>query len=215
MALVKSNVKIEDSREFDEFLDAQKVFENNNENNDRRLDALGYIIRHKEIKYVLRILHELFKHNDMDGHLFVDYAFAMFPNKPKRDEDFEQMFEMLKSDNAYLRNQVIMFLQAYGEEAKDFLRKLLDNDDKDIRIFAINILGDVRYDDSVEMLRYLLIKETAEKIPDVNVIMTAVDYLGEIGIDDDIELLNAIKQQFHAEPYVQFGIDTAIDRIKG
>ena len=215
MALVKGKVTTEDIREFSEFVEAQRVFEDHSEDEDRRLSALDYIIRHKEIKYVLRILHQLFANNNIDGHIFIDYAFSMFPSRPKRDEDFEQMFAMLKSDDAYLRNQAIRFLQEYGEEAKEFLRKLLDNDDKDIRIFAINILGDVRYEDSVEMLRYLLMKETAESTPNINVIMTAVDYMGEIGNSDDIELLGAIKQQFEDEPYVQFGIDTAIQRIKG
>ena len=215
MALVKSTEQKNDNREFNEFVDAQKVFENHNEDSDRRIEALDYIIRHKEIKYTLRMLHELFANNDIDGHIYIDYAFSMFPSKPKRDEDFGEMFEMLKSDDAYLRNQAITFLQTYGEDAKDFLRTLLDNDDKDIRIFAINILGDVRYDDSIEMLRYLLIKETAELSPDVNVIMTAIDYLGEIGSEEDVGLLGAIQEQFNDEPYVQFGIDATIERIKG
>ena len=215
MALRKGNSQKTDVREFNEFLEAQEVFENSKESESERLHALDYIIRHKEIFYILRILHKLFASNEIDGHIFIDYAFASFASRPKRDEDFNEMFIMLQSDDAYLRNQAVTFLQQYGEEAKEFLRTLLDNDDKDIRIFAINILGDVRYEDSVEMLRYLLMKETAEAKPNVNVIMTAVDYIGEIGQEQDIELLKAIKQQFDQEPYVQFGIDTAISRIKG
>jgi HEAT repeat protein len=215
MALKKSNTQDIKVREFNEYLEAQEVFEDNNEEQSLRLKALDYILEHKEIFYVLRMLNKLFANNNIDGHIFIDYAFAYFANKPKRDEDFHEMFIMLQSNDAYLRNQAIMFLQQYGEEAKEFLRTLLDNDDKDIRIFAINILGDVRYEDSVEMLRYLLMKETAENKPNVNVIMTAVDYIGEIGSKQDIELLEAIKQQFSHEPYVQFGIDTAISRIRG
>ena len=128
----------------------ETIFENNNENESDRLNALDYITRHKEIFYVLRTLHKLFASNEVDGHIFIDYAFASFANKPKRDDDFQEMFKILQCDDAYLRNQAITFLQQYGEEAKGFLRTLLDNDDKDIRIFAINILGDVKYEDSVD-----------------------------------------------------------------
>ena len=86
----------------------------------------------------------------------------------------------------------------------------MNNEDKDIRIFAINILGDVSYDDSIEILRYFLLKER-----DINAMMTAVDYLGEIGSKEDIALLEAIKVEHKDEPYVEFAIDTAISRIKG
>ena len=215
MALIKKEKnEVENIRVFSEFLEAKEVFENKNEDESLRLKALEYIVEHKEIKYTLRILHELFKENNVKDHVYIDYAFAIFPSKPKREEDYAQMFKMLKSNNAYLRNQVINFLREYGEEAKGFIKKLLDNNDKDIRIFAINILGDVRFEDSVELLRYLLIKEITDT-KDINVIMTAVDYLGEVGEERDIKLLEAIKKEFSNEPYVEFGVDIAIHRIKG
>ena len=117
---------------------------------------------------------------------------------------------MLKSDNAYLRNAVITFLQEYGTDAKEFILRLMEDKDKDIRIFAINILGDVKYEDSVEMLRHFIVQEN-----DINALMTAVDYFGEIGNSSDIELLQAIKQDKKDNAYVEFGIDMAISRIKG
>ena len=215
MALVKKENNEEKTiRTFSEFLEAKEIFEDKNAEQELRLKALDYIIGHKEIKYVLRMLNEIFNTNEVNDHVYIDYAFAMFPNKPKREEDFNEMFKILQSNNAYLRNQAIIFLREYGEEAEEFLKKLLDNPDKDIRIFAINILGDIKFDGSIELLRYLLLKEITDS-KDVNVIMTAVDYLGEIGEERDIELLEAIKKEFSDEPYVTFGIDLAIDKIKG
>lgn len=207
MGLIKSNEQGK-IRIFNEFLEAKEAFENPSNPVDLRIEALDYIIKHKEIFYVLRILSELFKENNTDDHVFIDYAFANFEKKPKREEDFEMLFKMLKSDNAYLRNAVIMFLRNYGKEAKPFIEELMNSDDKDIRIFAVNILGDVRFDESIEMLREFIKKET-----DVNALMTAVDYLGEIGNEDDISLLENIKSRFN-DPYVKFGVDLAIDRIK-
>ncbi len=210
MALKKSDKQDIVARVFDEFLQAQKVFEDRNESEDARLAALDYIILHKEIYYVLRILSKLFDENIVSDHIYIDYAFANFVKKPKREEDFNEMFHMLKSSNAYLRNAAISFLQLYGLEAKPFIQKLMYDGDKDIRIFAINILGDVSYDESVEMLRFFLAQED-----DINAMMTAVDYLGEIGSEQDIQLLETLKVVHKDDPYVNFGVDMAISRIKG
>ena len=195
-------------RIFNEFMEAKEVFENPNNPEDMRIEALDYILRRKEIFYVLKILSNLFQDNDDKNHIFIDYAFSNFEYYPKREKDFEMMFKMLKSDNAYLRNSAILFLQQYGVEVKSFIHKLMADNDRDIRIFAINILGDVNFEDSVDMLREFIKNET-----DINALMTAIDYMGEIGEYEDIELLEIIKQKFN-DDYITFGIDLAIDRIK-
>jgi HEAT repeat protein len=187
-------------RIFNEFIEAKEVFENPNNPEEMRIEALDYILRRKEIFYVLKILSNLFQTNDDRNHIFIDYAFSNFEYHPKREEDFEMMFKMLKSDNAYLRNSAILFLQQYGVEVKSFIHKLMADNDRDIRIFAINILGDVKFEDSVDMLREFIKNET-----DINALMTAIDYMGEIGEYEDIELLEIIKQKFN-DDYITFGI---------
>ena len=209
MALKKSNTDEVKIRVFNEIKEAQETFENPNNPENLRLEALEYIIRHKDIFYVLRILSELFKENNLKDHVYIDFAFANFSTKPKRREDFEKMFEMLQSDNAYLRNAAIKFIQDYGEEAKPYIAEWLNSDDRDVRIFAINILGDVKFEGAIDLLRYVLMKET-----DLNALMTAVDYLGEVGDESDIHLLEALKAQYADNDYVKFGVDLAIDRIK-
>jgi hypothetical protein len=193
---------------FKSFLEAREVFEDNTKDKDERLSALEYIVEHKEIFYVLDMLSKLFSENNPNDNVYIEAAFAGFRIKPKREEDFNALFNMLKSDNAYLRNATIKFLQEYGKEAKEFIQKLMENEDRDIRIFAINILGDVKFEDSLEMLRHFIVKEE-----DINALMTAVDYLGEIGEESDIKLLEAIKKEKN-DPYVSFGVDLAVSRIR-
>lgn len=209
MAFKKSDKTHEKIRIFNEFNEAQKVFEDESQEESLRLAALEYIIEHKEIYYILKMLSKLFQKNSIKDHIYIDYAFANFDKKPRREEDFDAMFKMLKSENAYLRNAAISFLQQYGLEAKPFIEKLINSDDVDIRIFAINILGDVKYEDSVDMLRYFILKED-----NVNALMTAIDYYGEVASVEDIPLLEALKEQYKDNDYVVFGIDMAIDRIK-
>lgn len=209
MAFVKSE-EIYTQRIFRTFLEAQNIFEDLESDENLRLEALEYLLIHKEISYILDML--LVQYNDLNSsdHSLLDHAFANFGSKPKRDDDFNAIFKMLESDNAYLRNKAITFLQDSGENAKNFIRKLLSDNQRDIRIFAVNILGDVKYADSRSMLIDFIKEEE-----DVNVLMTAIDYLGEIGEQEDIELLISLKDKFTSEPYVSFGIDMACEKIKG
>ena len=214
MGFIQTNTNNTNLREFNEFLEAQMVFEDDNQDSEYRLKALDYIIKHNEITYLLKTIQKKFMDYNINNNIYIDYIFTTFPKLIKRDEDFLEIFKFLNSNNAYLRSQTMQFLQEVGEKVQWLIKKLLDDKDKDIRISALNILGDIRFEDSIDMLRYLLTKESAQETPDINVLMTAVDYIGEIGTKDDIELLNAIKKQFANEPYVQFGIDTAINRIE-
>jgi len=214
VGFIQTNTNNTNLREFNEFLEAQMVFEDDNQDSEYRLKALDYIIKHNEITYLLKTIQKKFMDYNINNNIYIDYIFTTFPKLIKRDEDFLEIFKFLNSNNAYLRSQTMQFLQEVGEKVQWLIKKLLDDKDKDIRISALNILGDIRFEDSIDMLRYLLTKESAQETPDINVLMTAVDYIGEIGTKDDIELLNAIKKQFANEPYVQFGIDTAINRIE-
>ncbi|MEA2049219.1 MAG: HEAT repeat domain-containing protein [Campylobacterota bacterium] len=209
MAFVKSEKEFK-SRVFRTFIEAQKVFEDKNEDESSRLDALNYILGHQEISYVLDILLAMYGENNNKDHYLIDHSFANFGKRPKREDDYNIIFKLLQSNNAYLRNKAITFLQDYGEDAKQFIQNLLDSPDRDIRIFAVNILGDVKYEDSRDMLIELIEDEN-----DINVLMAAVDYLGEIGEIKDIDLLEDIKDKFLDQPYAAFGIGIAIDKIKG
>ncbi len=121
----------------------------------------------------------------------------------------EEILELLKSENAFVRNLAISILRDYGKEIKYYIVKYLLGSDRDLRIFAINVLGDVEFSESRDMLIELL-----ENEKDLNVAMTAVDYLAEIGEPKDIVLLESLKIKFN-DPYVDFAVDNAVKSIKG
>ena len=122
----------------------------------------------------------------------------------------EAILELLNSENAFIRNLAISILRDYGKEIKYYIVKYLLGEDRDLRIFAINVLGDVEFAESRDMLIELLENET-----DLNVAMTAVDYLAEIGEIKDIGLLESLKDRFNQDPYVEFGVNSAIKSIEG
>ena len=126
------------------------------------------------------------------------------------DAPIEMIMDLLKLNNAYIRNLGISMLRNFGNSIKYYIVKFLIGEDRDLRIFAINVLGDVDFAESRDMLVELL-----ENEEDVNVAMTAVDYMGEIGEVEDIELLESLKERFSDEVYVQFAVDGAVSLIKG
>ncbi len=122
----------------------------------------------------------------------------------------EAIMDLLKLEDAYVRNLGISMLRDFGGSIKYYIVKFLIGDDRDLRIFAINVLGDVDFVESRDMLVELL-----ESEEDVNVAMTAVDYMGEIGEEEDIELLESLKERFNSEVYVEFAVDSAVTMIRG
>ena len=211
MGLNKSKKhSVVEQKKWQNHIDAQVVFKDRTKSEDERVEALEYLIENQTVSHMLKLINMIFNENTVSDHIYIDIAFNSFHDVPKTDEDFDNFTKSLQSENVYLRNMAIKYLQESDEEASIFIDKLLKSDDKDIRIFAINILGDVKYDKSVDMLRYFLAQED-----DINAMMTAVDYMGEIGSVEDIQLLETLKVAHKDNPYVLFGVDTAIERIKG
>ena len=156
-----------------------------------------------------RYLAGMLSDHDLHKDMAVTVA-AVLAKMDRKKAPIEAIMELLKERNAYIRNLAISLLQDYGDAIKYYIVKFLIGDDRDLRIFAINVLGDVNFSESREMLIELL-----EKEEDINVAMTAVDYMAEIGEEEDIELLESLKARFDNDAYVTFGVDGAIRSIKG
>ena len=135
---------------------------------------------------------------------------SVISNMDPDDAPIEAIMDLLKLDNAYVRNLGISILRDFGNAIKYYIVKFLIGDDRDLRIFAINVLGDVDFAESRDMLVELL--ETEQ---DINVAMTAVDYMGEIGEEEDISLLETLKDRFSGDSYAEFAVNTAIKLIEG
>ncbi|MCK9374509.1 MAG: HEAT repeat domain-containing protein [Sulfuricurvum sp.] len=147
-----------------------------------------------------------------DPHIHKDmasYIASLLTAMDSKKAPIEEIMNLLKVRNAYIRNLGITTLQSYGDAIKYYIVKFLIGNDRDLRIFAINVLGDVNFAESREMLVELLEHEN-----DINVAMTAVDYMSEIGEIKDIEVLEGVKERFD-DAYVNFAVDNAIRCIRG
>ncbi|PHR55577.1 MAG: hypothetical protein COA44_10030 [Arcobacter sp.] len=206
MALIKRDEKIEQDKlpSFKSLEEAIMYYEDNEEF-DKRSYALEEMVNFEDGSHFL--VDKLIEH---DTHKDTATRIAaILANLDPKLAPIEQVMELLKLSNAYVRNLAISILQDYGKEIKYYIVKFLIGDDYDLRIFAINVLGDVNFAESREMLIELL-----ENEENINVAMTAVDYMAEIGQPEDVELLVQVKQKFKDETYAAFAIDAAIAAIE-
>ena len=208
MALVKKHVEqvIEEFPTFSSLEEAIAYYHAN----EGKFDEQGYAI--EQIEMFEGGGEQLVKFLMDNPYVDKDMASKIASTLSKMDgtrAPIESIMGLLKVRNAYIRNLGITTLQSYGDSIKYYIVKFLIGDDRDLRIFAINVLGDVNFAESREMLIELLQKEA-----DINVAMTAVDYMAEIGEEADIPLLETVKSRFH-DAYVDFAIDNAIRGIRG
>ena len=207
MALIKKHVQqdIEDLPIFSTLEEAVKYFESN-DNQDKNDYAIEEIVKFDGGgDYLVSCI----KKENVEKNSLTKIAAAV-SNMDPEVAPIEAIMELLKLENAYVRNLGISMLRDFGGAIKYYIVKFLIGDDRDLRIFAINVLGDVNFAESRDMLVELL-----EDEEDINVAMTAVDYMGEIGEEKDIELLESLKARFNGEFFVEFAVDGAIKMIKG
>lgn len=118
------------------------------------------------------------------------------------------LIELLKSDDAHLRNEVIETLKQMPEEVAPHIERLLSSSEPDLKIFAINIMESLRHPKVLQWLKHVI-----ENDDNVNVCTTALDLISEVGTEEFLPSIEKVKEKFKDEPYVQFVADLAIRRI--
>ena len=207
MALIKKHIK-PDVEELPIFknIDEAKAYYYNTDDSEKKAYSIEEIVKFDDGAEFL--ISEI---NDEDADKTEATKIASVIASMNPDEaPIECIMDLLKLDNAYIRNLGISMLRDFGNSIKYYIVKFLIGDDRDLRIFAINVLGDVNFKESRDMMVELL-----ENEDDVNVAMTAVDYMGEIGKEEDVELLESLKKRFNGDGYVEFAVNGAVKMIKG
>jgi HEAT repeat protein len=105
------------------------------------------------------------------------YVRGVIVNCLKRTKDRDvvtKTIPLLANQSAVIRNAGIEILSAQGELATEFMRMLLDDPDKDIRKFALDILFQLKSINSAGLIAEAL------NDADINNIITAVEYLGQM-----------------------------------
>ena len=118
------------------------------------------------------------------------------------------LIQMLSTEDALLRNALIETLQSMGEVVVSEIETLLDDENPDLRIYAMNI---------IQLLRSQRVPDIALRViasdPHVNVCAAAVDVLAEVGTPEMADELRAVASRFPDQPFFAFAVRAAIKRI--
>lgn len=119
------------------------------------------------------------------------------------------LIKLLRTENASLRNASIESLSKMPAEVSTIVPTLLQDSDSDVRIFTVNMLGELPHPSVATWLSDVLRNES-----EVNVVGAAIEVMAEIGSVSDVPLLTAVAQRFNQDPFIVFAADMARQRIE-
>lgn len=120
----------------------------------------------------------------------------------------DAMLPLLRSEDPGLRNGAIEVLAGLPDAVAPHIDRLLHDADSDVRIFTVNLLGDLKHPQVPQWLAQVLLHE-----PAVNVVGAALEVLAEVGTPASLPALRSAAQRFADDAYIGFAVDVAIVRI--
>lgn len=123
------------------------------------------------------------------------------------EDAFRGLLPLLRSDDAALRNAAFEALQLMPEAGTAHIRTLLGDPDRDIRIYAVNLVATLRQSAAESLL------EVLRQDDDPNVCAAAVEALARIGTADMVPALRALLDRFPDQPFLDFAVRIAIRQL--
>jgi HEAT repeat protein len=101
-------------------------------------------------------------------------------------KSIEALVALLRSDEAFIRNQAITVLNEKGSSALEPLRKLLKDPDKDVRKLSLDALFSFEHPESARII------VEAFNDSSINVRITAVEYIGKLEAKEYVEEVHKV-----------------------
>jgi HEAT repeat protein len=125
------------------------------------------------------------------------------------DEAAGALLPLLRSEDAALRNGAIEALAGMPQAVGPRIAGLLHDADPDVRIFTVNLLGELRHPQVTAWLLQVLAQDAQ-----VNVVAAAIEVLAEVGSPGHAEALRAARARFAGDDFIGFAVEMAIERIE-
>ncbi|MEN6391656.1 MAG: HEAT repeat domain-containing protein [Syntrophomonas sp.] len=101
----------------------------------------------------------------------------------------QKLLPLLRSDDAFIRNAIIDIVSTRRDEVAAYLEPLMEDADKDVRKFALDILYQLNTEEVAPYMVCFL------KDSDINIIITAVEYLGNLGAAGQTPAINTVLEK--------------------
>lgn len=121
----------------------------------------------------------------------------------------DAVLPLLRSEDAMLRNGAIELLAGLPDAVAPRIEALLADADSDVRIFSVNLLGQLPHPRVPYWLAQVLQRET-----EANVVGAALEVLAEVGGPELAQPLRQTMARFADEPYITFAAELVLQRIE-
>lgn len=101
----------------------------------------------------------------------------------------QKLLPLLRSDDAFIRNAIIDIVSTRRDEVAAYLEPLMEDADKDVRKFALDILYQLKTEEVAPYMVCFL------NDSDINIIITAVEYLGNLGTTEQTPAINSVLEK--------------------
>lgn len=101
----------------------------------------------------------------------------------------QKLLPLLRSDDAFIRNAIIDIVSTRRDEVAAYLEPLMEDADKDVRKFALDILYQLNTEEIAPYIVCFL------NDSDINIVITAVEYLGNLGAAEQTPHINAVLEK--------------------
>lgn len=119
------------------------------------------------------------------------------------------LLPLLRSEDAPLRNGAIEALASMPLAVAPRIQSLLHDVDPDVRIFTVNLMGELRHERVRQWLLQVLAQDSS-----VNVVAAAIEVLAEVGQPEDIPALQTVRVRHADDAFIGFAVDMAAGRIQ-
>ncbi|MFT3856428.1 MAG: HEAT repeat domain-containing protein [Aquabacterium sp.] len=115
---------------------------------------------------------------------------------------------LLRSEDAGLRNGAIELLAGLPDAVAPHIEALLSDADSDVRIFSVNLMGNLPHPRVPAWLAQVLMQDEA-----VNVVAAALEVIAEVGGQESVSAVEAAQRRFNHEPFIEFAAQLALERM--
>lgn len=120
----------------------------------------------------------------------------------------ETLLPLLASEDAALRNGAIETLASLPQMVAPRIERLLRDPEPDVRIFTVNLLGELRHERVCAWLVQVLQHDAH-----INVVAAAIEAIAEVGAASELAVLAQARARFD-DPFIAFAADLAAARIE-
>jgi hypothetical protein len=150
---------------FKEFDEARIYIEDMKQDKNLVINAIDYMIFHKEYYFLLKHLYRQFGNIEFKCELF-DYIFLNLQGCPRRKEGIELYYKILKGKNIFLKESLKEFLKSCSCKLLSFLNRLLTEDSVDLKLIAIESFKYCPEESIKESLKNDILKESNPQVID-------------------------------------------------